>query len=252
MSETTSFFVLHSKINICIMGNFASNLKGASSLHVERVNSYHCSTVSSDKTMVNSIPGESKKLFVFSNTHKDKPSMLPSKSFFGKMRLKNKMRGDNARPSQTNHNSLSRRNNIKTNRKKVAIAITKSMIGKPTNFKHINSSTAKFNQMQVMADNDDEDSKIAAQMAILSNMIKPLSSNEDSEIPVIPLRTSSYSNDVYIKQFPIPETTIRVNSSMRKNRKKVTGMKSSSGYTPGSITKRKYTQSHIRSIKKSQ
>lgn len=135
MPKTTSFFVLHFKINICIMGNFASNLKGASSLRVERVDTFHSSTVSSQKTMVNSIPEESKKSFIFKNTRKNKTSKLPNKSFFGKMRLKSKMREDNARLSPANLNSLSRRNNTKANRKKVAIAITKSMIGKPTNFK---------------------------------------------------------------------------------------------------------------------
>lgn len=117
------------------MGSSASNLKGASFLHIRKVDSFSCSTVSSERTMVHPISGESKKSSIFNTKHRNKTSMLPNKNFFGNICRKSNTKEDNARFNPASPNSLSRRNNAKVNRKKVAAAITKSMIGKPTNFK---------------------------------------------------------------------------------------------------------------------
>ncbi|KAG2198987.1 hypothetical protein INT47_013171 [Mucor saturninus] len=136
---------------------------------------HRCSTTSSQRTMVADEPPK---------TNNKKPFIKPK--FF------------------RNKQSLAKRKHYK--RKSV---VTKSIIGRPTNFKHLNSSTHM--------DNEDESAKIAAQMLILSSLIKPLP--KDGNIPIIPPRSSSYSNHIIVKDF---------HATSIKKRKPVAGMKKNS------------------------
>ncbi|KAG2238021.1 hypothetical protein BDF21DRAFT_498463 [Thamnidium elegans] len=178
---------------------------------------FSCSTSSSERTMVEPATESNN-----ADSVNKKPSILPNNNFFGNLRDPKKKKEKKVQQYHytANISSISRRKPKHHKKKKV---VTKSIIGRPSNFKHLNNST----HMHHLKDGDDDEAdKIAAQMIVLSGLIKPLPN--DDKMPIIPPRSSSYGNSIYIKQFPIPATTSIATPSIKKNKKKVVGMKNSS------------------------
>lgn len=202
-----------------------SSLSKTKIFDVPKQHRFSCSTTSSERTMVE--PEKTNK----------KPSLLTKNHFF--------------HTKKSNVKSLSKRKHYK--RKSV---VTKSIIGKPTNFKvcifkgplffffllipqniqHLNSSThmddddevtkkiacnliIQIAHFYIPPPKKKKTAKIAAQMLILSSLIKPLPM--EGNIPIIPPRVSSYNSHLYAKD--IPATT----SPSIKKKKKVVGMKNS-------------------------
>ncbi|KAI8646628.1 hypothetical protein BD408DRAFT_479847 [Parasitella parasitica] len=81
------------------------------------------------------------------------------------------------------------------------VIVTKSIIGKPTNFKHLTCSKSYTDDME---NGYTESPSLEAQMIALAALIKPLPDNTDKELPplpVIPPRNSSYGNHIYLEQY---------------------------------------------------
>ncbi|CEP17593.1 hypothetical protein [Parasitella parasitica] len=97
------------------------------------------------------------------------------------------------------------------------VIVTKSIIGKPTNFKHLNCSSKIYTND---IDNDattTESPSLEAQMVALAALIKPLPKDTTKEkelpqLPVIPPRNSSYGNHIYLEQYaallPSPPSSV--------------------------------------------
>ncbi|EPB81416.1 hypothetical protein HMPREF1544_11878 [Mucor circinelloides 1006PhL] len=134
-----------------------------------------------------------------------KPSILQNHSFFNNVRKAKKKSApivhQHRQHTSVKNTTLSR----KKPRFKKKVIITKSIIGKPTNFKHL---TCTRNHADDMDNNDDnnESSAMAAQMIALAALIKPLPDMDPDKTltpPIIPPRNSSYGNHIYIQQIAL-------------------------------------------------
>ncbi|KAK4509548.1 uncharacterized protein ATC70_007900 [Mucor velutinosus] len=131
-----------------------------------------------------------------------KPSVLKNHNFFSNKRNATKK----STPVHRQHRQHASVKNTTLSRKKPKykkkVVITKSIIGRPTNFKHL---TCTRNDMD-NEDGDNESSTMAAQMIALAALIKPLPDMDPEKTltpPIIPPRNSSYSNHIYIQQIAL-------------------------------------------------
>ncbi|GAN06719.1 hypothetical protein MAM1_0133d06207 [Mucor ambiguus] len=128
----------------------------------------------------------------------DLPSVLQNHGFFSN-KTKAKKKPSPVHRQYRQHASVK---NTTLSRKKAKhkkkVVITKSIIGRPTNFKHL---TCTRNDMDNEEGNN-ESSTMAAQMIALAALIKPLPDMDPEKTltpPIIPPRHSSYSNHFYIQ-----------------------------------------------------
>ncbi|GAA5800519.1 hypothetical protein HPULCUR_005954 [Helicostylum pulchrum] len=113
---------------------------------------FSCSTSSSERTMVEPATESNN-----ADSVNKKPSILPNNNFFGNLRDSKKKK------VQQYHRTANHLNNS-------------------THIHHLKDGDSD--------DDNDEADKIAAQMIVLSGLIKPLPNND--KMPIIPPRSSSY------------------------------------------------------------
>ncbi|KAL9546764.1 hypothetical protein MBANPS3_006510 [Mucor bainieri] len=132
-----------------------------------------------------------------------KPSVLQNHSFFNNKTKATKKKSTPVHRQQRQHASVkSSTLSRKKPKYKKKVVITKSIIGRPTNFKHL---TCTKNGMD-NEDGNNEATTMAAQMIALAALIKPLPDIDPEKTltpPIIPPRHSSYNNHIYIQKIAL-------------------------------------------------